>query len=166
MLEQPWPPPAPGPQQPRDAHGAQWANDAARRARGPARAASSDPDAEAWGDLPGRERVARRRVTDERRERGGRGHDDQDADGREHDHRPRPLPARWVPQEEWIPDPWPAPEQRWTPEQDWLSVFAAREEAVAAAPVDAPRGARRWWLLAGALLTGLGAVVALVVVLA
>ncbi|MBD7920267.1 hypothetical protein H9657_18495 [Cellulomonas sp. Sa3CUA2] len=76
----------------------------------------------------------------------------------------RPLPAHWVPQEEWIPDPMPAPEQRWTPEQDWLNAFATRHEAAAQDPAVSP-GSRRWWVLAGVAVPSLGSVVALVVAL-
>lgn len=155
MLEQPWPPPAPGPQQPRDAHGEQWANDVRRLTRRPVRAAGRATDF--WSDLPGREPVARRRAGDD-----VRGHEPAAPPaGERHG---RPLVARWQPQEEWIPDPTPSPEQRWSPEQDWLSAFADVAPATPPVTAGAPRSTRRWWLLAAAVPV-VGAVVGLVLAL-
>ncbi|UZN03500.1 hypothetical protein [Cellulomonas sp. S1-8] len=153
MLEQPWPPPATGPQQPRDAHGSLWANDvrrARRRPVRPVRPASSDvrPDV-AWTDLTGGAPATWRRTPDE-----GRELDTRTADGAERERaaRPRPLPARWVPQEEWIPDPSPSPEQRWTPEQDWMSVFSEASAADVAAPPVGRSHAQGWAVLGAAVL--------------
>ncbi|MCC2313404.1 hypothetical protein [Cellulomonas xiejunii] len=166
MLEQPWPSPGPGPQQPRDAHRQHWANDARHRPPTGGAAASSGPDA--WGERPAREPAVRRRADHVHRDDGvardgveRSGHEDgvgrPDAparDGREPARR-RPSSARWVPAEEWIPDPTPAPEQRWSPEQDWLAAFADRGET--AEPPSARSRARRGrWVVAGAAVLVLG----------
>lgn len=158
MLAQPWPPPAPGPQQPRDAHGSVWANDVRRALVRRAGPPFPTVDAVASAGRPGADPVTRRR-------RGPRPRAER------HPWVPagpgpgapaRPLPARWQPQEEWIPDPTPAPEQRWTPEQDWLSLFAAQDDppgADAQAPVVARTG-RRWLVaVAVALPLALAAVI-------
>jgi len=174
VLEQPWPPPGPGPQQPRDAHRQHWVNDARRRP--PVRglgAPSSGSDG--WGERPGREPAVRRRADhahrhdgDERdgvertgrdgvRRPGGPARDCQDPD------RAHPSPARWVPAEEWIPDPKPAPEQRWTPEQDWLAAFTD-PRGTAVQPLARPRGTRRRWVTVGAALLAVGAALAVALV--
>lgn len=164
MLEQPWPPAAPGPQQPRDAHRQHWANDAHRRP--PVAGGGTPSSAGAWGGGAAREPAVRRadraRWTDGDgagrvgAERGVPGPDGPDGVGRVHDGDGwrRPSGARWVPAEAWIPDPTPAPEQRWTPEQDWLAAFADRREAPVAAPV-VPRRRVGRRVAAGAVALGL-----------
>ncbi|WP_432457388.1 hypothetical protein [Cellulomonas iranensis] len=143
MLDHPWPPPSPGPQQPRDAHGAAWRNGTRPRHA----AAPSRPGASGWPDLAG-EPAARRRHDDarsanrdDREDRGGPWRA-----GRPEGEAPRgrlPAPGTsWEPAAAWIPQPTPAPEQRWTPEQDWLTAFAA---APAVAPVRPRRAALRVW---------------------
>lgn len=143
MLDHPWPPPLPGPQQPRDAHGAAWRNGTQpRHAAAPRR-----PGASGWPDLAG-EPAARRRHDDarsadrdDREDRGGPWRA-----GRPEGEAPRgrlPAPGTsWEPAAAWIPQPTPAPEQRWTLEQDWLTAFAA---APAATPVRPRRAALRLW---------------------
>ncbi|ADG73040.1 hypothetical protein Cfla_0120 [Cellulomonas flavigena DSM 20109] len=169
MLDELWPPPFPGPHQPRDAHAAHWGNDVRRRFGGTSAGAVSDDDL--WADLLRHEHAERRRATDDAWTADA-------ADGHPHDvpevrgtgSRPdrgarRGLPASWVPQEEWIPDPVPPPEQRWTPEQDWLTAFADRPAGVLLLDPPAPRRWGRWVGLALAVVLPLAAVVALVVVL-
>ncbi|MBF0687987.1 MAG: hypothetical protein IR158_09515 [Cellulomonas sp.] len=174
MLEQPWPPAGPGPQQPRDAHRQHWANDACRRP--PLRGVgtpSSGPDG--WGERPGREPAVRRRADHAQRhdgderdrgERTGRdgvrGPGGPARDGQNPD-RAQPSPARWVPAEAWIPDPKPAPERRWSPEQDWLAAFADRREA-AVPPLARPHGATRRRVAVGAAVLALGAALAVALV--
>ena len=169
MLAQPWPPPAPGPRQPRDAHGSVWANDVGRalvrRAGPPLPTVDAVASAGRPADPEARHRPGPRR----RGERDPWVVDGPGPDGPGPDApaRPRPLPARWQPQEEWIPDPTPAPEQRWTPEQDWLSLFAAQDDAPAADEQVLP-GARtgRPWLVAVAVALPLALVAALLAALA
>lgn len=153
MLEQPWPPPADGPQQPRDAHGGFWRNDARLR---PSRrgddAAWSDavlPES-AWADL---EHAMRRAVDDVF-------HADDDRqvapaeplpavpDG------PGPSATRWDPAEEWIPAPRTAPERAWTPERDWVEAFG---RPAPAPPARTVARRRRWLLLAAGVSVALAA---------
>lgn len=167
MLDQPWPPPGPGPRQPRDAHARAWSDDL-RRATPPRR-----PDAPGAPGIPGGAPAARRRVADERHHGG---HDAWTPDARTPEPdaaAPAPAPAtdrtafpgaRWLPQEEWIPDPTPAPEQRWTPEQDWVAAFA-EPPGGAIEPVADVRGAGRRWGIAVAVLAPVVAVVAVVLAL-
>lgn|GEM_PF-1503859 len=138
MFDPPWPPPGPGPRQPRDAHGRHWSNDVRRACGGRGRPVS-DLELTAWWDLPGGEPATRRRSPDE----GRHGElEPRPVDGPGPGVTRRPIPARWVPEEEWIPDPSPAPEQRWTPERDWLSVFADRADRADRADAPAsPTGA-------------------------
>ncbi|MBO0924492.1 hypothetical protein J1G44_08345 [Cellulomonas sp. zg-ZUI199] len=165
VLAQPWPPPAPGPRQPRDAHGSVWANDVGRALVRRAGPPFPTVDAVAPAGWPTADPATRRR-----RGQGQRGERDPwVSDGPEPDApaRARPLPARWLPQEEWIPDPAPAPEQRWTPEQDWLGLFAAQagpRPADEHALPPPPRG--RGWLVAVAAVLPLALVAALVAALA
>lgn len=167
MLEQPWPPPLPGPHQPRDAHAAHWANDA-RRALGAGPAAGVS-DEDMWADLLRHEHAERRRVADDARTAEvGDAHDAPDprAPGARGERGARPgLAARWVPQEEWIPDPAPPPEQRWTPEQDWLAAFAERPAGALLLDPPTPRRWGRWLGIALAVVLPLAGVVALAVVL-
>lgn len=169
MLEQPWPPPLPGPRQPRDAHAAHWADDVRRAHRGASAGGVSDADL--WADLLRHEHAERRRVADDLWTADA-------ADGHPHDapevRRPgartdrgahRGLAASWVPQEEWIPDPSPPPEQRWTPEQDWLTAFAERPATALLLDPPPPRRWGRWLGVALAAVLPLAAAVALVVVL-
>lgn len=164
MLDQPWPPPGPGPQQPRDAHRQHWANDVR-----PAVSPPGDP----WVGS-GREPAARRRADDALRHddtdtapRGLPPFDPRDLDARDLEPRERPasrrLPARWVPEEEWIPQPTVSPEQLWTQEQDWLAAFAARQ--VVAPPVRTRRWALRYLVAAGCAVV-LAATVVVVLVAA
>lgn len=130
MLGEPWPPP--GLPQPRDAHGAQWANDVdrVRRARDLPRGSAAD----LWADLTGREPAGQRRSGDSAA-------DVRPGPTRDPAATPR-FTARWVPQEEWIPDPAPSPESLWTPERDWAAAFTA--PGAAAAPVADVRARRPW----------------------
>ncbi|GAA4622935.1 hypothetical protein [Cellulomonas oligotrophica] len=49
---------------------------------------------------------------------------------------PAPSPAAWRPEEEWLPDPRPAPERAWTPEHEWTRFTGdlAAEDAPRARP--------------------------------
>lgn len=170
MLDLPWPPVEPGPQQPRDAHAPHWSNDVRRLAGGTRGTGPSPAACGAWDELHDRAPVVRGRAGDMFGRRDASDTLGRDRDAAAHD-TPRPeaarpapqrLPARWVPQEEWIPDPTPSPEQRWTPEQDWLAVFAAAAPTADAAPTPAARRASTLrWLVAGGsvLLIGLAAIV-------
>ncbi|KSW29294.1 hypothetical protein [Cellulomonas sp. B6] len=167
MLDPSWPPPATGPQQPRDAHAAMWRNDT--RARGAD--APLPPDVTWWPDLTG-EAASRRRGDARAVERGERGEHDgpwhagRPAGDREPSRVRRSFPgARWVPAEAWIPQPSPAPEQRWTPEQDWLSAFSDRAAADLVPAAPPRRAALRRWAPVLAVAVPLAMVLAAVVAL-
>ncbi len=172
MLDQPWPPPAVGPQQPRDAHAGMWANDV-RRAQRPARAGRGALDTTWWPDVVGGASVRRRRADAERDGEAGPWEPaDQPREGGGAAERSGgPFTgARWMPQEGWIPQPTTSPEQRWTPERDWLTAFADRaadradtrpgESVAAVGPV------LRRWLVAAAVAVPVVVVLGLVVALA
>lgn len=170
MLDLPWPPAEPGPQQPRDAHAHHWSNDVARLGDGPARGGSSAVRRATRDERHDRAPVVRGRAGDMFGRRDASDAEGRDRDATAHDtarpeaerHARPHLPARWVPQEEWIPDPSPSPEQRWTPEQDWLAAFADAAPAVDADPAPAARRASTLrWLVAGGgvLLVGLAGLV-------